>query len=85
MNKFIINSQDSLLLVIDIQEKLFKVMEDNIQGILKKNTEILMKTAKEFNIPVIITEQYKKGLGTTIPELANICSCPNWKRLFSTA
>jgi hypothetical protein len=36
MNKFIINSQDSLLLVIDIQEKLFKVMEDNIKGILKK-------------------------------------------------
>jgi len=82
MNKFIINSQDSLLLVIDIQEKLFKVMEENIQGILKKNTEILMKTAKEFNIPVIITEQYRKGLGTTIPELANICSCPNLEKTF---
>jgi len=82
MNKFIINPENSLLLVIDIQERLFRVMDEKIQLMIKKNAEILMKTANEFNIPVIITEQYRKGLGTTIPELANLCQCPNLEKIF---
>ncbi len=72
MKDFTIDSNDSLHLVIDIQEKLFKVMPDFIQDTLKKNCGILIKTSAEFNIPVIITEQYKKGLGETIPELKEI-------------
>jgi len=44
-------------------------MENETQNLLKKNAAILISTAAEFNIPLIITEQYRKGLGTTIPEL----------------
>jgi len=72
MKDFTINSSDSLLLIIDIQEKLFNAMESSDQDLLKKNGSILIQTAAEFNIPLIITEQYRKGLGETIPELKNI-------------
>ena len=74
MQNFMINKNDSLLLVIDIQDRLFQAMENDEQSLLKKNSEILIKSAKEFNIPVIVTEQYKKGLGDTIPELKDILS-----------
>lgn len=72
MKDFTINSQDSLLLIIDIQERLFNAMDNDSQNLLKKNPAILIKTADEFNIPIIVTEQYRKGLGETIPELKSL-------------
>lgn len=83
MKDFTINSSDSLLLIIDIQDRLFQAMEDKVQGVIKKNSAILIKTAAEFNIPMIITEQYRKGLGETIPELKEITSgCTNLEKTY---
>jgi nicotinamidase-related amidase len=72
MKDFTINSNDSLLLIIDIQERLFQAMENDVQNLLKKNCAILINTAGEFKIPVIVSEQYRKGLGDTIPELKSL-------------
>jgi isochorismate hydrolase len=72
MKNFRINSSDTLLLMIDIQDKLFKVMSGKVQENLVRNCSILIKTASEFNIPLIVTEQYRKGLGDTIPELKQL-------------
>lgn len=72
MKDYNIKSSDSLLMIIDIQERLFAAMDGESQNALKKNCAILINTAKEFSIPVIITEQYRKGLGETIPELKGI-------------
>jgi len=74
MSNFMINKNDSLLLIIDIQDKLFKAMESDSQSMVKRNCAILIKAANEFNIPIIVTEQYRKGLGETIPELKDILS-----------
>ena len=79
MKDYTINSKDSLLLMIDIQDRLFQAMESEVQNLLKKNCSILINTAKEFNIPLIVTEQYRKGLGETIPELKN-----TYRRLFKS-
>lgn len=70
MEKYILNRDDCVLLVIDIQERLAKVMEDRDRVV--KNTSILMETSKILNIPVIITEQYPKGLGPTLKEIMDI-------------
>lgn len=67
MDKFVLNSEDASLLIIDIQEKLIKPMKYGEQII--KNTNILLSAAEEMNMPVIATEQYPKGLGNTVPEL----------------
>jgi len=74
MKNYKVNCSDSLLLIIDIQDRLFQAMENDTQKMLKKNCAILLNTAAEFNIPVIVTEQYRKGLGETIPEFKDLTS-----------
>lgn len=63
----ILNQEDSLLLIIDIQEKLLNAVFN--KDILEKNAIILSKTANILDLPVVITEQYPKGLGETIEQI----------------
>lgn len=37
-----------------------------------KNAGILMKAAARLDVPVLMTEQYPKGLGRIVPELQGI-------------
>jgi len=67
MNKLHLQSEDTVLVVVDIQDKLMKAMKDRER--VYKNTVLLLETAKQFDIPVIVTEQYPKGLGPTVPEI----------------
>ncbi len=52
-------------LIVDIQEKLFPHIHHHDQ--VEINTEIFIKGLKILDIPLLVTEQYKKGLGPTIP------------------
>ena len=54
-------------LVIDIQERLLPVMED--KDALLKSCGILLRGLKLLEVPVLITEQYPRGLGPTVPEI----------------
>ena len=67
MEKFKLDSKETMLLIIDIQERLVKAMKYGDQVIDKTN--ILISTAEEMEMPIIVTEQYPKGLGSTVPEL----------------
>jgi len=83
MNRYTIDRNDCILMLIDVQEKLFRAMDCKVQENLKKNCSILIKTASEYQIPLIVTEQYRKGLGETVPELAGLTSgAPNLEKLF---
>lgn len=61
-----LNTDDTLILIIDIQEKLVNMLED--KSITAKAAKLL-KAARILDVPVIITEQYPKGLGATVEEL----------------
>lgn len=65
----ILNSENSLVIIIDVQEKLLNATfnKDTIQ----KKSEIIAKATNILNIPVIVTEQYPKGLGETITNIKN--------------
>ena len=63
-----IDVENSLFLVIDVQEKLVKMLGETN---LVKNVSTLMKTCELLNVDCIVTEQYPKGLGKTISELKN--------------
>lgn len=59
--------ENTILLVLDIQEKLMPVIQNNERII--KYTNILINACKELNIPIIYTEQYPRGLGETLLEI----------------
>lgn len=67
MKKYNLLREDCILLVIDIQENLAKVMKHKDQVVT--NTKILLETADLMDLPTIVTEQYPRGLGETLPEL----------------
>ncbi|MFZ5633621.1 hydrolase [Desulforudis sp. 1088] len=68
LDRFTLDRDEALLLVIDIQERLVPAMRYGRQVI--RNTNILLTIAKTLGIPVMVTEQYSKGLGKTVPEVA---------------
>ena len=59
-----IKTDDTLALCIDFQEKLMPAINDGEQVLNK--TAILVKGLKALNVPVIVTQQYTKGLGDTV-------------------
>ncbi|WP_135507583.1 hydrolase [Roseovarius aestuariivivens] len=65
----LIRANDSVLLVIDMQERLVPAMQAPARTI--SNTRKLLAGANAKNVPILMTEQYPKGLGHTVPELAN--------------
>lgn len=60
-----LNLEDSLVLIIDVQEKLLNAVFNKEQ--VEKKSAIIAEAAKILGIPVVVTEQYPKGLGNTIP------------------
>ena len=67
--RFFLERDKAVLVVIDVQEKLCVAMDEIVLKNLVKNIGILLDSAAVLNIPVILTEQYVKGLGATLPEL----------------
>jgi nicotinamidase-related amidase len=65
-----LDAANTILLLIDFQERLFPVMHDKEK--LLKNVIKLVKGARVLEIPIILTEQYPKGLGPTIPEIKEL-------------
>ncbi len=80
--RHILNPRDCVLLVIDIQEKFLGIVQESAQ--LVYNARILIETAMELDIPIIISEQYPKGLGYTDATLIKGLP-PNTKILEKTA
>jgi nicotinamidase-related amidase len=64
----LLNSSHASLLIVDVQERLLPAMVEP-ERVVSRNS-ILLKAAETLNIPVTVSEQYPKGLGRTVPELA---------------
>ena len=71
----LIKAEKSSLLVIDIQQRLAPAMA-NAERVVA-NTTVLMKAAARLGVPVLASEQYPRGLGSTIGELAPMIPAEN--------
>lgn len=58
------------LAVIDIQEKLLPAQANREE--LIRNSRLLIHLATVLEIPVLLTTQYVRGLGPTVPEIAEL-------------
>jgi nicotinamidase-related amidase len=64
----LLSAAQSLLLVVDIQERLAPAIDAADAAI--KNTRILLQCAERLGVPYRFSEQYAKGLGRTVGELS---------------
>lgn len=62
--------EECTLAVIDIQEKLLPPIWEKERMV--RNSQLLIRMAKEMKLPVLVSTQYAKGLGQTIPEIASL-------------
>jgi len=75
-----------VLLVVDVQEKLAAAMQPEALERVVKNTGILLEAAKTLGVPVITSEQYPKGLGSTVAALRDkLTEAPLTKMTFDAA
>lgn len=65
----LLDEKNSLVIVIDIQEKLVAALDKNI---IVTRVSKLVKAADILGIPVVVSEQYPKGLGQTVSEISAI-------------
>ncbi len=65
MKDSLLSADNSVLLVIDMQATLTSVMPEDDAEAMIDNTTRLLEAAKLLNVPVLLTEQYPKGLGRT--------------------
>lgn len=57
------------LLVVDVQERLAAAMDPAAFERMKKRTLAAIAGAKALGLPIVVTEQYPKGLGPTLPDV----------------
>ena len=67
-----IEKDQSILVVVDVQERLFPHIYEN--DILEHKINTLIKGCQSLQVPLVVTEQYTKGLGETIPSIKETTS-----------
>jgi nicotinamidase-related amidase len=67
MDKYFLDRNDAVLVIVDVQERLAAVMTQREKVV--SNCLRLIEGADLLGLPLILTEQYPKGLGPTAPEI----------------
>jgi nicotinamidase-related amidase len=68
----LLRAERSFLAVVDVQERLAPAMATPEPAIAR--CEILMRAAARLGVPMLVSEQYPKGLGRTVPALAALAA-----------
>jgi nicotinamidase-related amidase len=79
----LLSRHESRLLIVDVQEKL--VPKIFALDRMLANCRTLIQAARILRVPVYATEQYPKGLGSTVRQLAELLEQPVQKLRFSCA
>jgi nicotinamidase-related amidase len=72
-----LDRKKAVVLVIDVQERLVPAIEPTALARVLKYSKALIGAAKEMGIPVLGTEQYPKGLGPMVKEIAELLPKPS--------
>lgn len=66
----LLDVERSIVVVVDLQGKLMEMAHRS--GMVIRSTVRLLKLAELFRVPVVLTEQYPRGIGPTHPEVRAI-------------
>lgn len=67
MSDFLFEAEESLLLVVDVQERLWPHIANKEP--VRDRCAVMMKGAQYLGVPIVISEQYPQGLGSTLAAL----------------
>jgi len=65
-----LEAEQCALIVVDIQDKLLPPIWEKER--LVRNAQLLIRLAGILKIPALVTTQYNKGLGPTVPEISSL-------------
>jgi nicotinamidase-related amidase len=65
-----LDAERCALVVVDIQEKLLPPIFQKEK--LLRNAKLLIRAAEAMKIPAMVSTQYSRGLGKTVPEIASL-------------
>jgi len=68
-NPRMLDREDSILVIVDVQEGYRDKIVEHARTVSR--VRCLLEAAKVMNVPVLVTEQYPKGIGPTQPEIAD--------------
>ena len=66
-----LNPENATLVIVDFQSRLLKIMDDEVTARSVVNINFFTRMFRRWNAPVIVTEQYTKGLGATHEPIAS--------------
>lgn len=66
----ILDRDKSHLIIVDVQERLVPALHDGDQAV--EQCALLMRGASELGVPILMSEQYPKGLGPTVSVLEDL-------------
>jgi nicotinamidase-related amidase len=64
-----LHRSNAALLVVDIQERLAAAMPQDVLAQVVRNNAVLIETANRLGLPIVVSQQYPKGLGPTVPAI----------------
>lgn len=75
-----INVEDTVFCLVDVQDRLYPFMTNKDE--VEKNLVTLISGLKLHEVPFIVNEQYKKGIGETIPSVRELVEeYPHFEKL----
>jgi nicotinamidase-related amidase len=84
MNR-VLTREDAVLIVVDVQERLVPAIDKNLYERSQKNHKIAIETAGTLGLPILLTEQYPKGLGRTVPPVLQALEGKSYERIEKVA
>jgi nicotinamidase-related amidase len=63
----LLRPERTALVVVDLQQKLLPAIADRERVL--RNSVLLLRLAETLSLPVVLTTQYERGLGPTVPEV----------------
>ncbi len=68
-NRLLLPREGTVLVLVDVQERLVLATPAPIWREVRKNIRILLEAFQLMNLPIIVTEQYPQGLGPTVRDV----------------
>jgi nicotinamidase-related amidase len=77
----VLNREDAVLVVVDVQERLVPAIDKELYARSLRNFKVAIETAGTLGLPIVLTEQYPKGLGRTVPDVLRALEGKTYERI----